>query len=85
MISHLNLEIPGAEGRPVVADLYLPEGKDAFPLVIFCHGFKGFKSWGFYEYMPEAFCEEGLAFLRFNFSHNGTSAQIPDAFVEPEA
>lgn len=85
MISHLNLEIPGAEGRTLPADLYLPSDKGSFPLVICCHGFKGFKSWGFFDYMPEAFCNEGLAFLRFNFSHNGCSAQIPDAFVEPEA
>lgn len=85
MNSFLNLELPGAHGRPVVADLYLPAELGSFPLVIFCHGFKGFKSWGFYDYLPEAFCNEGLAFLRFNFSHNGTNAQIPDAFVEPEA
>lgn len=85
MISLLQQQIPGANGRPVEADLYLPEGQGKFPLVIFCHGFKGFKSWGFYEYMPQAFTEAGLAFLRFNFSHNGTSPEVPDAFIQPEA
>ncbi len=84
MISH-QLEIPGADGRPIAADLYLPTEQGSFALVIFCHGFKGFKSWGFLDYLPEAFCAEGLAFLRFNFSHNGTTVQSQDAFADPKA
>ena len=43
------------------------------PLVIFCHGFKGFKDWGPFNYVASEFCNNGLSFLKFNFSHNGVS------------
>ncbi len=40
--------------------------------VIFVHGFKGFKDWGFWHYLETAFNSAGFNVLRFNFSHNGT-------------
>ena len=42
-------------------------------IVIFCHGFKGFKDWGCWNLVANYFVENGLNFLKFNFSHNGTS------------
>ncbi|MGE5438438.1 MAG: alpha/beta hydrolase family protein [Bacteroidota bacterium] len=39
--------------------------------LIFVHGFKGFKDWGFGPYLARYFAEKGLCVLTFNFSHNG--------------
>jgi hypothetical protein len=39
--------------------------------IIFCHGFKGFKDWGCWQMIADYFVENGFAFLKFNFSHNG--------------
>lgn len=40
--------------------------------VIFVHGFKGFKDWGFWHHIAKEFNRAGFNVLRFNFSHNGT-------------
>lgn len=40
--------------------------------VIFVHGFKGFKDWGFWHHIAAEFNRTGFNVLRFNFSHNGT-------------
>ena len=50
--------------------------KDA-PLVIFSHGFKGFKDWGTHNLVAQYFAENGYRFLKFNFSHNGTTPDKP--------
>lgn len=39
--------------------------------VIFVHGFKGFKDWGFGPYLGKYFADKGLLVVTFNFSHNG--------------
>lgn len=54
-----------------------------FPVVIFVHGFKGFKDWGFGPYLAEYFSENGLPVIRFNFSHNGIGEKA-DEFTELE-
>jgi pimeloyl-ACP methyl ester carboxylesterase len=41
------------------------------PCLIFVHGFKGFKDWGFFPYLGTYFSEKGFFVLTFNFSHNG--------------
>ncbi len=39
--------------------------------IIFIHGFKGFKDWGFGPYLAEYFADKGNFVITFNFSHNG--------------
>ena len=41
------------------------------PCLIFVHGFKGFKDWGFFPYSAKHFANKGFFVLSFNFSHNG--------------
>lgn len=41
------------------------------PCLIFVHGFKGFKDWGFFPYTAKHFADKGFFVLSFNFSHNG--------------
>ena len=38
--------------------------------LIFVHGFKGFKDWGFWPYTWNYFADKGFFVLSFNFSHN---------------
>jgi len=54
------------------------------PLIIFCHGFKGFKDWGGFPYMMEQLAFNGFASVSFNFSHNGVSKENPHEFTKPE-
>ena len=67
-----NFIIQGFDNRSMLCDLYLPPNKDV-TLVIFSHGFKGFKDWGAFNEIASYFQQEGIAFLKFNYSHNGTT------------
>ncbi|MBB3111228.1 pimeloyl-ACP methyl ester carboxylesterase [Paenibacillus phyllosphaerae] len=44
------------------------------PVVIYLHGFKGFKDWGFGPYTAEQLAKNGFAVIRFNFTRNGVAA-----------
>jgi pimeloyl-ACP methyl ester carboxylesterase len=48
------------------------------PCLIFVHGFKGFKDWGFGPYIGEYFAEKGFFALSFNFSHNGVGDSLTE-------
>ncbi|RNB81537.1 alpha/beta hydrolase [Brevibacillus panacihumi] len=41
------------------------------PILLFCHGFKGFKDWGSFPYIAEELAKRGIVTIRFNFSCNG--------------
>ena len=47
------------------------ENLSSSPCLIFVHGFKGFKDWGFFPFLGKYFSERGYFVLTFNFSHNG--------------
>ena len=52
------------------------ENLESAPCLIFVHGFKGFKDWGFWPYTGNYFAEKGFFVLTFNFSHNGVGDNI---------
>lgn len=74
--------LPGARGRGMLADLTYDDANKAAPLVIFAHGFKGFKDWGTHNLLANYFAESGFRFLKFNFSHNGTTPENPVDFAD---
>lgn len=47
------------------------------PIVVFLHGFKAFRDWGFYPYLCERIVSEGIHAVRFDFSRS--------AVVEPNS
>ncbi len=49
--------------------------------VIYVHGFKGFKDWGFVPYIGEFLSQRKFFVVTFNFSHNGIGAN-PLEFTE---
>lgn len=82
MIVRQTFTIQGSEGRPVLMDLTLKPGMEDAAMVIFVHGFKGFKDWGTHNLVAEYFVDQGFRFLKFNFSHNGTTPEHPVDFVD---
>ena len=84
MSNVISAVISGSNDRPMPVDLHLPESENP-PLVILVHGFKGFKDWGHFPIVADAFASAGFAFLRFNFSHNGTTLDQPSDFADLEA
>ena len=66
--------------KEFLADAFFPESEENLPLIIFAHGYKGYKDWGAYELMGERFAEAGFYFVKFNMSHNGTTVEDPNNF-----
>ena len=79
-----NIFIEGSAGKPIFMDVFLADNPQA-PLVIFSHGFKGFKDWGAFNIVSESFAQQGISFLKFNFSYNGTTASDLFNFSDLEA
>lgn len=79
MIKKEYYTLTGSSGRLMPADLTFDDTNPQAPVIIFAHGFKGFKDWGAYNLVADYFAGQGYRFLKFNFSHNGTT---PDHLVD---
>ena len=82
MIKKENYNIPGAKGRGMLMDITFDDTIKHAPLVIFAHGFKGFKDWGAHNLVANYYAEQGFRYLKFNFSHNGTTVDEPKEFAD---
>ena len=85
MLTQQHIVINGKHQKPIVIDVSYSENKTNLPVIIFCHGYKGFKDWGAWDLMAKAFAEAGFFFVKFNFSHNGGTAEQPIDFPDLEA
>jgi dienelactone hydrolase len=70
MIEH-TVPLTNRRGLPFAVDIRRPVGAGARPIVIICHGFKGFKDFAFFPYTSRKLCEQGFAVVTMNFSGNG--------------
>ena len=68
---HTRFTLESRLGEPIHGDLRIPDGPGPHPAVVVCHGFKGFKDWGFHPWLGTRLAEAGLAAVHFNFSRNG--------------
>lgn len=77
--------IPGKHGRPILIDICYKNDNKPKPIIIFCHGYKGFKDWGAWNIMAHEFAKHGFCFIKFNFSFNGGTVEQPIDFPDLEA
>lgn len=80
-----NIILSNPETKTFLADAFYPKENGTFPLVIFAHGYKGYKDWGAWNLMAEELAKAGFFFVKFNFSHNGTSLENPSEFADLES
>ena len=86
MIKQLkNIIIDGSDSKPILIDASFKENSKYKQVVIFCHGFKGFKDWGPFNKIATHFAEQDIVFVKFNFSYNGTTTTDPINFVDLKA
>lgn len=71
--------------KDIVYDLFLPKKGNLLPILVFCHGYKGFKDWGAWNLMAEKMANSGIGVLKFNFSHNGGTLDNPIDFPDEKA
>lgn len=75
--------LEGFNSAPFAVDLY-SNGSLNHDCVIYVHGFNGFKDWGNFSLIAKEFLKSNIDVVSFNFSHNGTSLQHPEDFVDLE-
>ena len=80
-----NLTIPGKHSKPILLDVYYKEDNTLKPIILFCHGYKGFKDWGAWDLMGREFSNNGFCFIKFNFAYNGGTVKQPIDFPDLEA
>ncbi len=77
--------IQGKHQKPILIDYRYLDNALQKPVIIFCHGYKGFKDWGAWNLMANALTEAGFCFIKFNFSYNGGTKEQPIDFPDLEA
>ena len=55
--------IKGSKDKKILMDITFPT-KSNNKLIIFSHGFKGFKDWGCFNLISKNFAQNGFTFLR---------------------
>lgn len=77
--------VQSREDLPIYYDLYSPVTTvtRSFPIILFLHGFKGFKDWGAFPDACEYLARHGFCVLAFNFSKNGVGKNMME-FDQPE-
>ena len=85
MIFRESLLINGSKDKKILLDIFFKKNNSKKNVVLFSHGFKGFKDWGPFNQMAEFFANNNFFFIKFNFSYNGTSIDNPVEFVDLNA
>ena len=75
---HRRFALESRLAEPIRGDLRVPDGPGPHPVVVCCHGFKGFKDWGFHPWLGTLLAGAGLAAVHFDFSRNGVRAADGD-------
>ena len=71
--------------KPILMDFFYKKSIQNMPIVIFCHGYKGFKDWGAWNLVGKEFANKNFFFIKFNFSHNGGTVENPIDFPDLQA
>lgn len=85
MNNQKNIIVAGKHQKPITIDVYWDKVVGSQSIVVFVHGFKGFKDWGHWEAIGKKFVAAGHCFVKFNFSHNGVTPDDLLNFADLEA
>ena len=83
MIKREEFIIESLNKKSICFDIHFSTEKKG--TIIFSHGIMGFKDWGHFNLMAQTFALKGYDFVKLNFSHNGTSPESLNDFVDLEA
>lgn len=73
------------DAKKILTDVRFVSDGQKKPVILFIHGFKGFKDWGHFNLIADKMAAQGFVFVKPNLSHNGTSPEHPTDFVDLEA
>lgn len=76
-----SFDLPAPDGGPPVrGDVRVLQGHRADRAIVFIHGFKGFRTFGFFPELAQNAAARGYAAVTFDFSHNGIGEDGADTF-----
>jgi pimeloyl-ACP methyl ester carboxylesterase len=79
-VLHQRFAIPSQDGYPLRGDVRylesLPDEQPSARAVVVCHGFKGFKDWGFFPELNRELALAGYLAVGFNFSGSGVGTDL---------
>ncbi len=81
-LREITFSVENARGDAVDGDLRFVENGEAKPVVVFCHGFKGFKDWGPFPEWGRRLARASVVSVHMNFSYNGVHRDQPTEFTE---
>jgi len=85
MIVQNDFSLSGADGKLIIGDITFDDKNPNTPIVLFVHGFKGFKDWGSHNLVARYFAASGYRYIKFNLSHSGVPADHPKDVSDSEA
>ncbi|TDG35427.1 alpha/beta fold hydrolase [Pedobacter changchengzhani] len=85
MIKQNEFSLFGADGKLIIGDVTFDERKSNLPILLFVHGFKGFKDWGAHNFVANYFASNGYRYIKFNFSHGGVPTDHPTDVTDFES
>lgn len=83
-ISAENSIFVGANKKKSLYDLNVPTNWNG-KLIIFLHGYMGYKDWGCWNLVSDFFTIHSYGFLKYNVSHNGGTTDNPIDFDDLES
>lgn len=81
----INQTYIGSNQKTGLYDLFLAENAINRPLIVFVHGYMGYKDWGAWNLVAGKWLKAGYSSAKLNLTHNGTTIEQPTAFVDLEA
>lgn len=85
MITQSNFSLSGADGKLIIGDITFDEKNPNTPILLFVHGFKGFKDWGAHNLVARHFASNGYRYIKFNLSHSGVPVNNPKDVTDMDA
>ncbi|ALL04770.1 hydrolase [Pedobacter sp. PACM 27299] len=85
MIKNEQFSLTASSGKPIIGDYTVDDQQQNSSIIIFVHGFKGFKDWGAHHLVARYFAKNGYPYLKFNLSHSGVSPEKPNDVTDMEA
>jgi len=82
-MKRMQFELSGSDGEPLRGEVRTAGGGAGRPAVVICHGFKGFKDWGFFPKLAERLARAGMTAVSFNFGGSGVGPD-GESFSEPD-
>jgi len=83
-LREIPFSVENDQGDTVDCDLRFVADGGQKPVVVFCHGFKGFKDWGPFPEWGRRLAQAGFVSVHMNFSFNGVHRDRPTEFTELE-